>query len=113
MLLATRSIVTATVVTAALLWTSSASDQDDNKAHQANQLFQSKMWAEARAAYDKIAAAENDSAAPVTRQAVQRAVQCSVMLEDWDDALHRAIEFRDKKKKREPRTWFSSENEHI
>jgi uncharacterized protein YfaS (alpha-2-macroglobulin family) len=53
-----------------------------NPQQEAERLFSEKRWMEARNAYDTL---EN--------QAVERAVECCLQIEDWDAAIGRAIRF--------------------
>lgn len=58
-----------------------------------NELFEQKNWAEARSAYDVARNMEQNWSTQAVRLAVEGAVACSIKLEQWDDALNRALEF--------------------
>ncbi len=56
-------------------------------------LREQQHWLEARAAYDKTLEAESDWRSPAVRKAVEGAVDCSLKLQQWDDAISRAEQF--------------------
>ncbi len=57
-------------------------------------LFQQRKWAEARAAYDQVLKLTAEEPAQETPSAKARAIECSVILHEFDDALRRATPFR-------------------
>jgi hypothetical protein len=59
----------------------------------ADKLFEQENWAEARLAYDEARQLESDWHSSRSRLAVERAVACSVKLQQWDDAIERAEKF--------------------
>ncbi len=81
-------------VVAAMISTAEESNAPALQALQrADKLFKDQQWAEARSAYDAARSLEREWASPSVRQAVERAVGCSVKLEQFDDALSRAEQF--------------------
>lgn len=56
-------------------------------------LREKQHWTEARAAYDKTRDAHEDWRSAAVREAVEGAVNCSLKLQQWDDAISRAEQF--------------------
>jgi hypothetical protein len=77
----------------ALLAVVSVLQPAEDATKKAAQLFQDKHWVEARAAYDTLGQRESDRFSPSARKAVERAIECSLKLEDWEGAVQRAERF--------------------
>ncbi|MEM9941500.1 MAG: hypothetical protein AAF939_07910 [Planctomycetota bacterium] len=56
----------------------------------ADDLFERQKWSEARAHYDSIKASNSET----KRHIASRTIVCSLNLEDWNDALQRAVRFK-------------------
>ncbi|MCP5120524.1 MAG: hypothetical protein GY953_57760, partial [bacterium] len=59
-------------------------------------LAKEQHWAEARVKYDQARDAEADWRSARARASVEGAVECSMHLKDWDDALSRAGQYVEK-----------------
>ena len=68
------------------------------KTDRADNLFDQNNWIEARSAYDRVIASSKTAYTAVVRHTVERAIVCSLKLQDWDDALCRAIAFKARNK---------------
>ncbi|MEL7500736.1 MAG: MG2 domain-containing protein [Planctomycetota bacterium] len=61
-----------------------------NDVQKADDLFDQQEWAKAKTLYDSIKASSSEA----KRRVANRSIECSLKLENWDDALLRAVQFR-------------------
>ena len=79
------------VLSAATIAQSSSSREG---VQQADDAFDQQKWSQARTLYDSI----TDSDSQTKRHIASRTIACSLALEDWNDALGRAVQFRKSQK---------------
>ena len=77
-------------------WVAFAGERPMTDAKKADGLFAKQNWMEARVEYDGLFAGNPRD--KLARHAVERAVECSIKLSLWDDALSRAGKYVEKNK---------------